>query len=138
MHLRIDLAGILVPLCTVILCVLVRHCAMWKSDVSNCKDYYCSTVMRCRANDVLENQIELKIQRACEGVISDNRNQRVVLHSGDARLHSAHGAICVNVPRQPRRYISALKPYWGKPTVRNFRGGYGNGGIIRSPLSAIA
>jgi hypothetical protein len=32
---------------------------------------------------------------------------------------------------------SALKPYWGKPAVRNFRGGYGNGGIIRSPLSAI-
>jgi hypothetical protein len=34
--------------------------------------------------------------------------------------------------------MSALKPYWGKPAVRNFRGGYGNGGIIRSPLSAIA
>ena len=32
---------------------------------------------------------------------------------------------------------SALKPYWGKPTVRNFRGGYGNGGIIRSPLGAM-
>src|ERR1019366_3476306 len=32
---------------------------------------------------------------------------------------------------------SALKPYWGKLAVRNFRGGYGNGGIIRSPLSAI-
>jgi hypothetical protein len=33
---------------------------------------------------------------------------------------------------------SALKPYWGKPAARNFRGGYRNGGIIRSPLSAIA
>jgi hypothetical protein len=33
--------------------------------------------------------------------------------------------------------MPALKPYWGKPTVRNFRGGYGNGGIIRSPLSAM-
>ena len=32
----------------------------------------------------------------------------------------------------------ALKPYWGKPNVRNFRGSDGNGGIIRSPLSAIA
>jgi hypothetical protein len=32
---------------------------------------------------------------------------------------------------------STLKPYWGKPAVRNFRGGYGNGGIIRSPLSAM-
>jgi hypothetical protein len=31
-----------------------------------------------------------------------------------------------------------LKPYWGKPAVRNFRGGYGDGGIIRSPLSAMA
>jgi hypothetical protein len=34
--------------------------------------------------------------------------------------------------------IPALKPYWGKPAVRNFRGGDGNVGIIRSPLRAIA
>ncbi len=32
----------------------------------------------------------------------------------------------------------ALKPYWGKPAVRNFREGDGNVGIIRSPLRAIA
>jgi len=32
----------------------------------------------------------------------------------------------------------ALKPYWGKPAVRNFREGNGNVGIIRSPLRAIA
>jgi hypothetical protein len=32
----------------------------------------------------------------------------------------------------------ALKPYWGKPAVRNFREGYGNVGIIRSPLRALA
>ena len=31
----------------------------------------------------------------------------------------------------------ALKPYWGKPTVRNFREDDGNVGIIRSPLRAI-
>ena len=31
----------------------------------------------------------------------------------------------------------ALKPYWGKPTVRNFRGGDGDVGIIRSPVRAI-
>ena len=30
----------------------------------------------------------------------------------------------------------ALKPYRGKPAVRNFRGGDGNVGIIRSPISA--
>jgi hypothetical protein len=30
----------------------------------------------------------------------------------------------------------ALKPYWGKPAVRNFRGGGGNVGIIRSPVRA--
>jgi hypothetical protein len=30
--------------------------------------------------------------------------------------------------------MPALKPYWGKPAVRNFRGGGGNVGIIRSPL----
>jgi hypothetical protein len=32
----------------------------------------------------------------------------------------------------------ALKPYRGKPAVRNFREGNGNVGIIRSPLRAIA
>ena len=32
----------------------------------------------------------------------------------------------------------ALKPYWGKPAVRNFREGNGNVGIIRSPLRAMA
>ena len=32
--------------------------------------------------------------------------------------------------------ISALKPYWGKPAVRDFRGSGGNVGIIRSPVRA--
>src|SRR5437660_1932538 len=32
----------------------------------------------------------------------------------------------------------ALKPYRGRPGVRNFRGGDGNVGIIRSPVRAIA
>jgi len=32
----------------------------------------------------------------------------------------------------------ALKPYWGKPAVRNFRGGKGDVGIIRSPVRALA
>jgi hypothetical protein len=39
--------------------------------------------------------------------------------------------------RQARSDRLALKPYWGKPTVRNFRGDDGNVGIIRSPLRAI-
>jgi len=34
--------------------------------------------------------------------------------------------------------IPALKPYSGKPAVRNFREGNGNNGIIRSPSSAFA
>src|SRR6266581_8099879 len=32
----------------------------------------------------------------------------------------------------------ALKPYRGKPAVRNFRGDDGDVGIIRSPVRAIA
>src|SRR6267378_4502732 len=40
--------------------------------------------------------------------------------------------------RQARTDMLALKPYWGKPTVRNFRGSDGNVGIIRSPVRAIA
>src|SRR5262245_4230382 len=39
---------------------------------------------------------------------------------------------------QAQSDIPALKPYWGKPAVRNFREGHGNVGIIRSPLRAIA
>jgi hypothetical protein len=31
-----------------------------------------------------------------------------------------------------------LEPYWGKLTVRNFRGGDEDVGIIRSPVRAIA
>ena len=31
----------------------------------------------------------------------------------------------------------ALKPYWGKPAIRNFREDDGNVGIIRSPNRAI-
>ena len=31
----------------------------------------------------------------------------------------------------------ALKPYWGKPAVRNFRGDDGNVGIMRSSVRAI-
>ena len=34
--------------------------------------------------------------------------------------------------------LPALKPYWGKPAVRNFREGNGNVGIIRSPLRAFS
>ena len=32
---------------------------------------------------------------------------------------------------------AGFQPYWGKPTVRDFRGGDGNVGIIRSPVRAI-
>src|SRR4029434_5172837 len=32
----------------------------------------------------------------------------------------------------------ALKPYWGKPAVRNFRGGNGSVGLIWRPVRAIA
>jgi hypothetical protein len=39
--------------------------------------------------------------------------------------------------RQVLSEMLALKPYWGKPTVRDFRGDDGNVGIIRSPVRAI-
>src|SRR5262249_4691060 len=41
-------------------------------------------------------------------------------------------------PRRASSAIAAVKPYWGKLTVRNFRGGNGNVGIIRSPVRTIA
>ena len=34
-------------------------------------------------------------------------------------------------PRKtPPRFGAAMKPYWGKPVVRNFRGGEGNVGMV--------
>ncbi len=50
--------------------------------------------------------------------------------------------MALSVPHGAGRQVAldrlALKPYWGKPAVRNFREGDGNVGIIRSPISAIA
>jgi hypothetical protein len=48
----------------------------------------------------------------------------------DRRADASNGKALSEMP--------ALKPYWGKPAVRNFRGSDGNVGIIRSPLRAIA
>src|ERR1700680_2513518 len=49
----------------------------------------------------------------------------------------ARRAMANQVLGRPRLKFPALKPYRGKPAVRNFRGGDGNVGIIRSPLRAI-
>jgi hypothetical protein len=46
-----------------------------------------------------------------------------------------HGAPCAGKAPFDK---PTLKPYWGKPAVRNFRGDDGNVGIIRSPVRAIA
>ena len=55
----------------------------------------------------------------------EGRRQTVRRHA-----HAPHGKAPSEKP--------ALKPYWGKPAVRNFREGDGNVGIIRSPVRAIA
>ena len=58
------------------------------------------------------------------------------------KLESGGGMLGASLsPSESRKVPSdmpALKPYWGKPTVRNFREGDGNVGIIRSPVRAIA
>ncbi len=46
-------------------------------------------------------------------------------------------SLTLTVSRKVLSDMPALKPYWGKPTVRNFREGDGNVGIIRSPDRAI-
>jgi hypothetical protein len=53
-------------------------------------------------------------------------------------LRTPGAGLSKSTDRKASSDMSALKPYWGKPAVRDFRGGYGNGGIMRSPLSAIA
>jgi len=48
------------------------------------------------------------------------------------------GADLTSLPfRKVPSDMLAFKPYWGKPTVRDFRGDDGNVGIIRSPVRAI-
>ena len=52
------------------------------------------------------------------------------MQTGKARhVGAAHGKAPADKP--------ALKPYRGKPAVRNFRGDDGNVGIMRSPVRAI-
>src|SRR6516162_9081694 len=79
---------------------------------------------------------------------------------GVERWNRSHGGACkriipdteqgVTMQQRARRTMAnqpagkassdspALEPYRGKPAVRNFRGGDGNVGIIRSPVRAIA
>jgi hypothetical protein len=64
---------------------------------------------------------------ACEGSMQTGRCRG---HAGSS-LTTAPGG-------QARPDRLALKPYWGKLTVRNFREGDGNVGIMRSPNRAIA
>ena len=58
------------------------------------------------------------------------------------KLSSSEGMLGAGLTEQLfRKALSdmlALKPYRGKPAVRNFRGGDGDVGIIRSPVRAIA
>src|SRR5205809_3372457 len=56
--------------------------------------------------------------------------------SSDAGMPGA--GLTAEQPGKARSDRLALKPYRGKPAVRNFREGDGDVGIIRSPLRAIA
>src|SRR5947199_5989475 len=56
--------------------------------------------------------------------------------SSDAGMPGA--GLTAEQPGKARSDRLALKPYRGKPAVRNFREGDGDGGIMRSPLRAIA
>ncbi len=49
--------------------------------------------------------------------------------------HAGRG-LTLSPPGQAHADRLALEPYWGKPNVRNLRGGGGDVGIIRSPIRA--
>jgi len=57
-------------------------------------------------------------------------------------VYSGHAGSRLTVTTEPtgkaRPDRLALKRYWGKPAVRDFREGDGDVGIIRSPVRAIA
>jgi hypothetical protein len=60
---------------------------------------------------------------------------------GGSKLNQAEGMLGASLTEAGNRKAPserpALKPYWGKPAVRNFRGDDGDVGIIRSPVRAI-
>src|SRR5574341_1804412 len=60
---------------------------------------------------------------------------------GQHKLPGAAGTLGANLTAPRGRQVLsdklALKPYRGKPAVRNFRGDDGNVGIMRSPVRAI-
>ena len=55
----------------------------------------------------------------------------------EGRRQTVGGEELVDLGKAPSD-IPALKPYRGKPAVRDFRGSDGNVGIMRSPVRAIA
>ena len=69
--------------------------------------------------------------------------KRAVVEVGEGRRKLGWRAGMLGASLTAARYRQApsdrlaLKPYWGQPTVRNFRGDDGNVGIIRSPVRAI-
>src|SRR5882762_5042918 len=75
------------------------------------------------------------LERTATPTQRGERNAESVEHEGRMQTEKARhvGAARGKAPADK----PALKPYWGKPAVRNFRGDDGNVGIIRSPVRAI-
>src|SRR6266571_4485454 len=68
-----------------------------------------------------------------------SRTKRAKGGSKLGRLKGMPGAgLTLGLSRKALSDMLTLKPYRGKRAVRNFRGGDGDVGIIRSPVRAIA
>src|SRR5215472_7668999 len=84
-----------------------------------------------RAAEAVRTEV---LQRATSPGTERGSDEGSGKHEGRGKLIDAmvvsHGKALSDQP--------TLKPYWGKPAVRNFREGNGNVGIMRSPLRAIA
>src|SRR5215469_15194261 len=80
------------------------------------------------------------LERWCIGAARTRaQNRDTTLRQRGARRADANCATRLARSRQEGPSdIPALKPYWGKPAVRDFRGSGGNVGIIRSPVRATA
>src|SRR5215813_10386801 len=80
-----------------------------------------AALKRATAPDTVREEAGLKAMSAKEGCKPAGARDNWAPYVGKAP------------PERP-----TLKPYRGKPAVRNFRGDDGNVGIIRSPIRAIA
>ena len=111
--------------------------------------YYAPTdrdnITRTRAKDPWGREARPLAQRLVEALpgVDSEPHLRVVVEASEGRHKPGRGGgmwgahLTASGCGKVRSDRLALKPYWGKPAVRNFRGGDGNAGIIEARTAPL-